>query len=240
MIIDGSSRKRRSLSSTPADPSGGGDGSGIAKLYVAPVPMKATEYDVRQVFEKYGNVTEITFPKDKMSGERAYAASSNENNEVQVDPQSLEFPSEEIDALKGRYIKRLTAVLVHHIPLFWKTAISVFSGKFVKRSLSDDASSPPLPLSSLTSEVAISCMLYRENQLELMDSYGILQRSCKGVERPEIKNEARGETEKNKRQQHFHHDLKNMISSLTHMGADKAGPSQYEKEKQEDGIKAIF
>ncbi|KAH0874607.1 hypothetical protein HID58_071969 [Brassica napus] len=68
------------------------------------------------------------------------AASSNENNEVQVDPQSVEFPSEEIDALKGRYIKRLTAVLVHHIPLFWKTAISVFSGKFAKSSQVTDSS----------------------------------------------------------------------------------------------------
>lgn len=68
------------------------------------------------------------------------AASSNENNEVQVDLQSVELPSEEIDALKGRYIKRLTAVLVHHIPLFWKTAISVFSGKFAKSSQVTDNS----------------------------------------------------------------------------------------------------
>lgn len=52
--------------------------------------------------------------------------------------------------------------------------------------------------------------------------------------------ESRGEAEKHKKpQQHFRHDLKNMISSLTHMGADKAGPSQYEEEKEEDGISAI-
>ncbi|KAG2302747.1 hypothetical protein Bca4012_061074 [Brassica carinata] len=50
--------------------------------------------------------------------------------------------------------------------------------------------------------------------------------------------ESRGEAEKHKRKQHFHHDLKNMISSLTHMGADKAGPSQYEEE-EEDGIGVI-
>ncbi|ESQ27435.1 hypothetical protein EUTSA_v10018046mg [Eutrema salsugineum] len=65
------------------------------------------------------------------------AASSIENNEAQVDLQSVEFPNEEIDALKGRYIKRLTAVLVLHIPMFWKTALSVFSGKFAKSSVSD-------------------------------------------------------------------------------------------------------
>jgi exocyst complex component 2 len=52
----------------------------------------------------------------------------------------VEFPSEEIDILKGRYIKRLTAVLVHHIPVFWKTAISIFSGKFAKSSQVTDTS----------------------------------------------------------------------------------------------------
>ncbi|KAF8104093.1 hypothetical protein N665_0179s0002 [Sinapis alba] len=51
-------------------------------------------------------------------------------------------------------------------------------------------------------------------------------------------NELRGEAEKHKRQQHFHQDHRNMISSLTHMGADKAGPSQYEEE-EEDGIRPI-
>ncbi|CAA7013497.1 unnamed protein product [Microthlaspi erraticum] len=63
-----------------------------------------------------------------------------ENNEVQLDLQSVEFASEEIDALKGRYIKRLTAVLVHYIPVFWKTAISVFNGKFAKSSQVADTS----------------------------------------------------------------------------------------------------
>ncbi|RID44438.1 hypothetical protein BRARA_I01230 [Brassica rapa] len=51
--------------------------------------------------------------------------------------------------------------------------------------------------------------------------------------------ESRGEAENHKPQQHFRHDLKNMISSVTQMGADKAGPSQYEEEKEEDGISAI-
>ncbi|XP_010418355.1 PREDICTED: uncharacterized protein LOC104703959 [Camelina sativa] len=57
-------------------------------------------------------------------------------------------------------------------------------------------------------------------------------------------NESRGgdETEKHRQQQHFEHDLKNMISSLTHMGGgggDKAhaGTSQYEEE--EDSIRVI-
>lgn len=76
------------------DPTAAADGC-IAKLYVAPVPRTAKEDDVsslpyslkcflfeilfhglcicqvRQVFEKYGNVTEIILPRDKMSSERA-------------------------------------------------------------------------------------------------------------------------------------------------------------------------
>ncbi|PIN21214.1 Sec5 subunit of exocyst complex [Handroanthus impetiginosus] len=42
--------------------------------------------------------------------------------------------SEELDALRGRYIRQLTAVLVHHVPVFWKVALSVSSGKFAKSS----------------------------------------------------------------------------------------------------------
>nr|XP_043637474.1 exocyst complex component SEC5A-like [Erigeron canadensis] len=37
---------------------------------------------------------------------------------------------EELDALRGWYIRRLTAVIIHHIPPFWKVALSVSSGKF--------------------------------------------------------------------------------------------------------------
>lgn len=40
--------------------------------------------------------------------------------------------SEELDALRGRYIRRVTAVIVYHIPAFWKVALSVSSGKFGK------------------------------------------------------------------------------------------------------------
>lgn len=46
----------------------------------------------------------------------------------------VDFNGAEIDALRGRYIRRLTAVLIHHIPAFWKVALSVSSGKFAKVS----------------------------------------------------------------------------------------------------------
>lgn len=51
-----------------------------------------------------------------------------------VDSQPVDLTGEEVDALRGKYIRRLTAVLVHHIPAFWKVALSVFSGKFAKVS----------------------------------------------------------------------------------------------------------
>ncbi|CAN8314450.1 unnamed protein product [Cochlearia groenlandica] len=43
----------------------------IVKLYVAPIPKTSNDNDVRQVFEIYGNVTEIILPRDKMTGERS-------------------------------------------------------------------------------------------------------------------------------------------------------------------------
>ncbi|KAG4397822.1 hypothetical protein GLYMA_10G217200v4 [Glycine max] len=51
---------------------------------------------------------------------------------VQSHPSDL--TGEEVDGLRGRYIHRLTAVIIHYIPAFWKVALSVFSGKFAKSS----------------------------------------------------------------------------------------------------------
>ncbi|XP_031389496.1 exocyst complex component SEC5A-like isoform X2 [Punica granatum] len=53
---------------------------------------------------------------------------------LSVDSQPTELAGEEVDALRGKYIRRLTAVIVSHIPAFWKVALSVFSGKFAKSS----------------------------------------------------------------------------------------------------------
>ncbi|KAL5558462.1 hypothetical protein UlMin_034673 [Ulmus minor] len=62
-------------------------------------------------------------------------------NHLPVDSQSVDLTGEEVDALRGKYIRRLTAVLIHHIPAFWKVALSVFSGKFAKVSTETNASS---------------------------------------------------------------------------------------------------
>ncbi|KAJ9166804.1 hypothetical protein P3X46_021502 [Hevea brasiliensis] len=59
---------------------------------------------------------------------------SLDDNSLQVDLQPIELTGEEVDTLRGKYIRRLTAVLIHHIPTFWKIALSVFSGKFAKSS----------------------------------------------------------------------------------------------------------
>ncbi|THG21251.1 hypothetical protein TEA_026902 [Camellia sinensis var. sinensis] len=56
------------------------------------------------------------------------------NTRLLGDSQPVDFTGAEVDALRGRYIRRLTAVLIHHIPAFWKVALSVSSGKFAKSS----------------------------------------------------------------------------------------------------------
>ncbi|XP_058100206.1 exocyst complex component SEC5B-like isoform X1 [Magnolia sinica] len=55
------------------------------------------------------------------------------DSDFPVDSQPTEM-GEEVNALRERYICRLTAVLIHHLPAFWRLALSVFSGKFVKSS----------------------------------------------------------------------------------------------------------
>lgn len=59
---------------------------------------------------------------------------ANGNFDLPVDSQTVELSAEEVDALRRKYIHKLTAVIIHHVPVFWKTAISVFSGKFAKSS----------------------------------------------------------------------------------------------------------
>ncbi|PWA87400.1 exocyst complex component SEC5 [Artemisia annua] len=54
------------------------------------------------------------------------------NDSSHLDSQPRDSGLEELDALRGRYIRRLTAVIIHHIPAFWKVALSVSSGKFAK------------------------------------------------------------------------------------------------------------
>ncbi|KAK3229916.1 hypothetical protein Dsin_001797 [Dipteronia sinensis] len=57
-----------------------------------------------------------------------------DNAQLPLDSLSVDLAGEEVDALRGSYIRRLTAVLIHHIPAFWKVALNVFSGKFAKSS----------------------------------------------------------------------------------------------------------
>jgi exocyst complex component 2 len=55
------------------------------------------------------------------------AADSFEDDQL-----SSNFMAEEADSLRAAYIRRLTAVLIQHVPAFWRLALSVFSGKFAK------------------------------------------------------------------------------------------------------------
>ncbi|CAN4095151.1 unnamed protein product [Withania somnifera] len=61
-----------------------------------------------------------------------YASLGNSN--FPGDSEPLEMTDEQGDAFRGKYIRRLTAVVIHHVPAFWKVCISVFSGKFAKAS----------------------------------------------------------------------------------------------------------
>ncbi|KAI4346388.1 hypothetical protein L6164_007286 [Bauhinia variegata] len=60
------------------------------------------------------------------------ATLGNINHLVQSNP--VDLTGGQVDSLRGKYIQRLTAVIIHHIPAFWKVALSVFSGKFAKSS----------------------------------------------------------------------------------------------------------
>lgn len=61
-----------------------------------------------------------------------YQPDANGNLDLAGDSQSMELTGEEVDALKRKYIQKLTSVLIHYLPAFWKIALSVFSGKFAK------------------------------------------------------------------------------------------------------------
>uniref|UniRef100_A0A0E0KQJ5 Exocyst complex component SEC5 n=1 Tax=Oryza punctata TaxID=4537 RepID=A0A0E0KQJ5_ORYPU len=50
----------------------------------------------------------------------------------QDDQLSANIMADEADSLRAAYIRRLTAVLIQHVPAFWRLALSVFSGKFAK------------------------------------------------------------------------------------------------------------
>lgn len=63
---------------------------------------------------------------------KSLGVDSSEWDSLAVDSQQLYMTGEEVDVLRGRYISRLTSVLIHHIPTFWRLALSVFSGKFAK------------------------------------------------------------------------------------------------------------
>ncbi|CAK9238429.1 unnamed protein product, partial [Sphagnum troendelagicum] len=57
------------------------------------------------------------------------------NNDKEIERTSLkDSTGNESDALLGRLIRRLTSVIVTHLPSFWSLALSIFNGKFSKPS----------------------------------------------------------------------------------------------------------
>jgi exocyst complex component 2 len=53
-------------------------------------------------------------------------------NGQQEDLRVSEAAGEEADALLGRQIRRLTAVVVKHVPNFWRLWLAIYSGRFAK------------------------------------------------------------------------------------------------------------
>ncbi|CAM6105264.1 unnamed protein product [Calypogeia fissa] len=76
-----------------------------------------------------------------------------------------ESTGEESDALLGRLIRRLTVIFVQHVPSFWRLALLIFSGKFVK--VSQPGSVNGRPSGTLSNDAA---MYPFENQLDLQHS----------------------------------------------------------------------
>ncbi|CAA7400277.1 unnamed protein product [Spirodela intermedia] len=73
--------------------------------------------------------------KEKVQADMRWRELQQNSKKTSPSDASLDFTNEEVDALRGGYIRRLTAVLIHHLPAFWKLALSVFNGKFAKVSV---------------------------------------------------------------------------------------------------------
>jgi len=72
-----------------------------------------------------------------------------------TDQLSTNVMAEEADGLRSSYIRRLTSVLIQHVPAFWRLALSVFSGKFAKAATGtvvSDANMNAKPVTNKTDE----------------------------------------------------------------------------------------
>ncbi|CAK9237296.1 unnamed protein product [Sphagnum troendelagicum] len=68
------------------------------------------------------------------------------NNDKEIERTSLkDSTGNESDALLGRLIRRLTSVIVTHLPSFWSLALSIFNGKFSKPSVASNNESGQYP-----------------------------------------------------------------------------------------------
>ncbi|XP_016514565.2 exocyst complex component SEC5A-like [Nicotiana tabacum] len=108
------------------------------------------------------------------------------------DLQPLEMIGEQGDALRGRYIRRLTAVIIHHVPAFWKVSVSVFSGKFAKTSqVSSDSN---VNVSAKRTEEKVGDGKYSSHSLD--EVAGMLQSTLSAYE-SEVQNTFRDLEESN-------------------------------------------
>ena len=54
------------------------------------------------------------------------------DNDIRAESHLKEATGEEANALRGRLIRRLISITVHHVPTFWRSTLLIFNGKFAK------------------------------------------------------------------------------------------------------------
>nr|CAB3484493.1 unnamed protein product [Digitaria exilis] len=68
----------------------------------------------------------------QIDSNKSLEVDSTISDSPRADQLSTNYMAEEADGLRASYIRRLTSVLIQHVPAFWRLALSVFSGKFAK------------------------------------------------------------------------------------------------------------
>ncbi|GAV57050.1 hypothetical protein CFOL_v3_00588 [Cephalotus follicularis] len=141
------------------------------------------------------------------------------NAQMPVDPQQVDLTGEEVDALRGRYIRRLTSVLIHHLPAFWKVALSVFSGKFAKSSqVSADSN---LNISANKSEEKVGDGRYSSHSL---DEVALMIRSTISVYEVKVHNTFRDLEESNILRSYMSDAIKEISKACQAFEAKESAP----------------
>ncbi|KAM7260473.1 hypothetical protein ACFE04_016214 [Oxalis oulophora] len=139
-------------------------------------------------------------------------------NDQSLESETVDLIGEEADALRGRYIRRLTAVLIHHIPAFWKVVLSVTSGKFAKSQVSADSN----PNSSATkSDEKVGDGRYSSHSI---DEISLMIRSTISVYEVKVHHTFRDLEESNSLQSYMSDSIKEIYKACIAFEAKESAP----------------